>query len=291
MEMKEDIWDVNRLLKWTSGFFKDKELNSPRLSAEVLLSSVMGWGRMDLYTRFDYVLEKDKLTQFREFVAKASSGYPVSYIIGEKEFYSIAFKVDSNVLIPRPETELLVDAATEFLRSLDTPGRVWDVCTGSGCVAAAIASNASVCRVLATDVSPGAVNVATENIKRLELDSIVSVCQTDLLDVPDDWNELFDCITANPPYVALGDQLGEGVDNEPAIALFAGNDGLDLIRPLIAGVSDKLADGGLFCMEFGAGQEDRIITLVAENIDLGEPEILVDIQGIPRALVVNRKSR
>ena len=293
MSGQKEIWNVTRLLKWTTGFFQERKLHSPRLSAEVLLAAVMGWERIDLYARFDYILEKGELDKFRDHVRKAADGFPVSYIIGEKEFYSITFKVSPDVLIPRPESELLVDAATDYLRRLPHPGLVWDVCTGSGCVAIAIASNAPVAGVLATDVSPPAVAVASSNVERLGLGDRVMACEADLISVPSDWNHgsLFDCITANPPYVATTEPLGTGVDSEPEIALRAGHDGLDLIRPLIDGVCDRLNDGGLFCMEFGVGQADAIQELVDEVEEFESSDILYDIQDLPRTLVATRGDR
>jgi len=291
MSEETKTWSISRLLDWTSNFFLKKGLHAPRLSAELLLAKVAGWDRIDLYTRFDHILSPEQLDRFRNFVKRAASGYPVSYILGEKEFYSINFAVNPHVLIPRPESELLVDAAVDYLRYLDVPGCVWDVCTGCGCVAAAIALNAPVSRVLATDISREAVEVASTNIEALGLGNFVTVCCSDLLDVPPEWNgkRVFDCITANPPYVASDEPLGFSVDNEPAIALQGGNDGLDLIRPLVAGAAGLLKSGGLFCIEFGLGQADAVQELFDKSDQFEIPDILNDIQDLPRTVVARRK--
>ncbi len=288
----EQQWNVKRLLDWTADFFRTRGLHAPRLSAEVLLAETVGWQRMDLYTRFEYRLRKEELDRFRHFVKRAADGYPVSYLVGKKEFYSLSFAVGPGVLIPRPETELIVDAAVGYLRCLDAPGTVWDVCTGCGCVAAAVAANAPVSQVLATDISPEAVAIATDNIRTLGLEDTVTVARSDLLDIPPAWTgeTVFDCITANPPYVADNEPLGPGVESEPAVALVAGSDGLDVIRPLVAGVAGLLKPGGLFCMEFGIGQVEAVQELVDRTDEFEFPDILNDIQDLPRTVTVRRKS-
>ena len=214
----------------------------------------------------------------------------MAYIVGKKEFYSLSFSVTPDVLIPRPETELLVDAAVDYLRAQQGQTYALDACTGSGCVAAAVATNAPAVRVLATDISPEAVEIASSNVKSLKLDDRITVLCASLLDIPDQWSEekQFDVLTVNPPYVASDDPVGPGVEFEPRKALYAGSDGLDVIRPLIEAAPGILKTGGLLCMEFGMGQADSVRDLIVSSGRFQEPEILVDHQGIERAAAAFR---
>ncbi|MBN1941711.1 MAG: peptide chain release factor N(5)-glutamine methyltransferase [Phycisphaerae bacterium] len=283
-------WTVLRLLDWTKGYFQRAGVESPRLCAEILLAHSLDCGRVDLYARYDHQPDERQLADFRENVKKAAGGQPTAYLVGHKEFYSLSFRVTPAVLIPRPETELLVDQAVAHLRRQDGPTTCWDVCTGSGCVAAAVAKHAPRATLLATDVSPEAVLVAKENVELLGLAERVTCATADLLNVPEAWRgeSLFDAITANPPYVADGDELGAGVEYEPASALRAGQDGLAVLRPLIAAVPERLRPGGVFCVEFGRGQADAVRDLIVST-GLEEPTILKDHQSIERAAVTRKK--
>jgi len=256
----------------------------------VLLAHVLGCRRIELYTRYDYEPTADQLAAYRELIQRAFKDEPVAYLVGRKEFYSLSFKVTTDVLVPRPETEILVAEAVAHLRSLDRAGIMWDVCTGSGCVAIATASQVDDATVLATDVSPQAVAVAAENAAAHGLDGRIRVRQADLLARPGDSADLgdkFDVITANPPYVADGDPVSETVKYEPQLALRGGADGLDVIRKLVIQAPQHLAAGGVLAMEFGAGQADGVRDLlVAEGF--GEPRIIRDHQGIERAAVAMR---
>lgn len=338
-----ESWTIGRLLSWTKEYFERSGLENPRLCAEVLLAHCLGVNRIDLYARFNSEPAEPQRTQFRELVKRAAQHEPVAYLVGSREFYSLNFRVTSDVLIPRPETELLVEKAVEHLQKLsgvhvtqqdfdsqesgpvdldeieklasqqpqqeqEAPspaapafkpkpkpkyvGNVWDVCTGSGCVACAIAANAPGVSVLATDISPAALAVAQENAAELGLSQQLTFTQADLLELPADSqynDEYFDVITANPPYVAEGDPVGESTKYEPRGALYAGGDGLDVLRRLIPAVPKKLGRGGIFCVEFGYKQADAVRDLMRQTGEFAEPEFFKDFQGIERIAVAKRK--
>lgn len=285
-------WTVLKLLDWTKDYLTRGGVDDARLSAEVLLAGVLGCRRIELYTRFDYQPTKAQLEAFREQVARARRHEPIAYLVGTKEFYSLPFKVTPDVLIPRPETELLVAEAVTHLKALGRPGLAWDVCTGSGCVAVAVASQVKDATVLATDISPPAVAIAAENAAANKVGDRVRCRQADLLALPGDCAGLkdFDVITANPPYVAQGQEVAPSVRHEPAIALWAGKDGLALIEAVIAAVPALLRAGALLAMEFGQGQADAVRGRLVQTRQFGEPRILRDHQGIERAASAVRKT-
>ncbi len=286
-----ETWTVLKLLNWTKEYLARAKVEEVRVAAEVLLAHALGCRRIDLYARFDYEPAPEQLAGFRGLVKRAADLEPVAYLVGHKEFYSLDFRVTPDVLVPRPETESLVTEAIGHLERLGRAGRVWDVCTGSGCVAVAIASQRPDAAVLATDVSAPAVEVAAANADAHGLAERVRCRVADLLTLPDDCADLapFDVITANPPYVADGDPIGPTVDREPHVALYAGATGLDVIRPLIAGAGVHLAPGGAFIMEFGLGQADAVRDLIVATDPFTEPRILRDPQNIERTVVAERK--
>lgn len=281
-----------RLLEWTRKYFAEAQVDQPRLCAEVLLGRVLGCERIELYTRFDYCPNPDQLSEYRQLVKRAAAHEPTAYLVGSREFYSIKFKVTGDVLIPRPETEQLVAEAEAHLKTLGRPGLMWDVCTGSGCVAVAAAIQVDDLRVLASDICPKAIEVAGENIEAHNLADRVSCGVSDLASIPDNCAEfsgkLFDVITANPPYVADDDEVGASVTHEPHRALYSGRDGLDCIRKLLPQIPPLLNEGGVLAMEFGIGQHDAIGALIGETDGFDEPQILTDHQDIERTVVVRR---
>lgn len=286
-----ETWTVLKLLNWTKEYLARAEVEEVRVAAEMLLARTLGCRRIDLYARFDYEPTPEQLAGFRGLVKRAADLEPVAYLVGHKEFYSLDFRVTSDVLVPRPETEALVTEAIGHLERLGRPGRVWDVCTGSGCVGVAIASQRPDVTVLATDVSAPAVDVAAANANAHGLADRVRCRVADLLTLPEDCSDLapFDVITANPPYVADGDEIGPTVAREPHLALYAGETGLDVIRPLIAGAGGYLAPGGVFLMEFGLGQAPAVRDLIVATAQFAEPRILRDHQNIERTIVAVRR--
>jgi release factor glutamine methyltransferase len=265
------------------------------LSAEVLLAHVLRCRRIDLYTRYDYQPSAAELAAYRGLVARAGTHEPVAYLVGWKEFYSLRFKVTADVMIPRPETESLVTEALGHIARLPAragrPVRVWDICTGSGCVAVAVAAQAPQVQVLATDICPGAVAVAAENAGAHGVSARVSCRVADLLTLPADCGDFAEVqvITANPPYVAEGDVVAQSVKHEPRVALYAGKDGLSVIRRIVAEAPPLLAPGGALVVEFGCGQGDAVRDLIADIAAFDEPGILRDHQAIERTAVAVKR--
>ena len=284
-------WTVLRLLDWTREYFETAGVDQPRLAAEVLLAHALQCQRIELYARFNHQPDEQCRASFRKLVKQAAEHRPIAYLVGGKEFYSLRFKVTPDVLIPRPETEILVAEAIRHLRAPGRPAAIWDVCTGCGCVAVAVASQVPDVTVLATDVSEAALAVAAENAAVHGAAGRVQVGKADLLTLPEDWHgpQAFDAITANPPYVAEGDPVGESVKHEPRLALYAGRDGLDFIRPMVAAAPGFLASGGALIMEFGYRQGGAVRALIAETGAFGEPKVLMDHQAIERAVVAVRR--
>ncbi len=284
-------WTVLRLLDWTKNHFAGAELESPRLAAEILLAHVLQYERINLYARFEYRPNEKELADYRKLVRHAADHEPIAYLVGKKEFYSLAFKVTGDVLIPRPETEILVDRAVAHFKGLGRSGLLWDVCTGCGCVAVAVAANVEHLRVLATDISKDAVLVAEENAAAHGVAQRVACHQCDLLSLPPDWDggREFDAITANPPYVPDREELSATVQHEPAAALYGGADGLDLIRRLAADAPDVLRPGGRLILEFGHDQRNAVTELIAATSAFGDPQIILDHQSISRVAVAEKK--
>ncbi len=285
-----DPWTVLKLLDWTREHFEKKQVPSARLIAEMLLSHVLGCQRIELYARHDHQPDAQQLAAYRQLVRRAADHEPVAYLVGQKEFYSLSFQVTPAVLIPRPETEQLVDLALGRLSPLDRPATLWDVGTGSGCVAIAAAKNLDSLTVLATDVSDDAVAVAAANAERLGVADRVRCRVADLLQRPADCDDLtsFDAVVANLPYIANGEGVAESVKHEPGLALRGGADGLDLLRPLVAGAPDLLSIGGVLIMEFGFTQGDDVRDLIADTDRFDEPEIICDHQELERIAIATR---
>ncbi|MCL2701844.1 MAG: peptide chain release factor N(5)-glutamine methyltransferase [Phycisphaerae bacterium] len=294
--MPQEPWTVLRLINWTKEYFEKNQVDSPRLATEVLLAHSLKCQRIQLYTRFDYTPSADETASFKGLVQRAVKHEPIAYLVGVKEFYSLPFRVTADVLIPRQETELLVAQAIEHLQKIGPLGVVWDCCTGSGCVAVAIASRVKDCNVLATDISPAAVAVAAENAKLNKVDDRVKTAVADLLTLPADltpqagadWHT-FDVITANPPYIVEGGEVSSEVNHEPPLALYAGKSGLELITRVITDAPARLRDNGVLVMEFGYDQADAVRELLVANGHFKEPRILRDHQELERAVVARKK--
>lgn len=249
-----ETWTIRKVLTWTAQHFEKRQVDSPRLTAEVLLSHLLNMGRVRLYVDLDRPLSKEELAAYRALIERRMAGEPTQYLTGTKEFYNRPFKVDARVLIPRPETELLVEAALHALPK-DAPSRALDVCTGSGCIAISLAAERPQASVTATDLSPGACALAQENAEALGVGSRLTLLQGDLF-APLPPDARFALVVSNPPYIASGEipGLSAEVRREPHLALDGGRDGLDLIRRVIQGARRHLEPGGLLAMEIGETQ-------------------------------------
>jgi release factor glutamine methyltransferase len=289
------IWSIQKLLNWVTEYLTDKGVDSPRLSAELLLCHAIGLTRIELYTQFDRSVPQRQLDQLHDLVKRAGLHEPVAYLTGRSEFYSIELDITSDCLIPRPETELLVQRAIEFLRTRDGVQFVCDLCTGSGCIAVAIAKNFSEARVIATDISAGALEVAAGNLAKHQLGKRVELLQGDLfeplvrqLDV-----DAFDLIVCNPPYVSSAEYetLAKNVrDYEPKSALLAGTEGLDIYRRLIEKVDKILRPGAALMLEIGYAQGPAVGELLEETEAFVEIKIEKDPHDNDRVVTAKKKS-
>jgi release factor glutamine methyltransferase len=258
---RQDPWTIARVLRWASEDLERKGLrDSPRLDAELLLSHALGVDRVRLIVDASRPLAAEELARYRELLVRRRRHEPVAYILGEREFYGLTFSVNPHVLIPRPDTETLVNVALERTAERSLHGRAIDVCTGSGCVAIAFAKERPTWQLTGSDLSPQALLVARHNALRLGTIWNLDFRQADLLGEIDA-EPLFDLIMANPPYVSDADlpTLSPDIrDHEPAAALSGGPDGLSLIRRLVKAAPALLAPGGVLALEVGAGQAPRV---------------------------------
>ena len=249
-------WTVARVLQWAAQDFGGRGIDSPRLDAELLLGEVLGYDRIKLIIEAQRPLAADELTRYRELIKRRRAGEPVAYLLGSREFYGLTFQVDRRVLIPRPDTEVLVEVALELTRPRSMFGRALDLCTGSGCVAIAFARQRRTWQVIATDRSAAALDVARENALRLGAVHNTAFAEGDLFAAVDSEHR-FDLITANPPYISATEyqSLDIGIrEFEPREALAGGDDGLQIIGRLVAEAPRHLAPGGGLAIEIGYGQ-------------------------------------
>ena len=268
------------VLRRSTQYLEDRGSPTARLDAELLLAHGLGVSRIELYTGHDRPMTEAELDVCRELVRRRGDREPVAYIVGTRGFRHLDLKVDSCVLVPRPETELVVDRCLELLRDVPEPA-VLDVGTGSGAIALAIASELPAGRVTATDVSPAALDVAWANAVALGL--AVEMRQGDLLDGLGD--RRFDLIASNPPYVS--EQEIEGLEpevavHEPRLATVAG-DGLDAYRRLLPDAREHLVEGGWLVLECGAGQAGWLVSQL-DRLGYGAADVACDLAGIERVV-------
>ena len=259
------------------------------LDARLLAQHALGWDRARLLAEgHNAEPPVDFAAVYERLVARRTAREPIAYIIGEQEFRGLSFEVSPAVLIPRPETELLVDALLDLFGRSGRPLRVADVCTGSGCVAIAVASERPQTRIVATDVSEDALALTRRNALRHQVADRIELVRTDLLN---GLRDAFDAIVANPPYVPEKDRASlapEVREHEPAVALFAADEGLAVIRRLVADSVDRLASGGVLICECGFGQADAVRELISDQPALKMMDFRRDLQGIERAAVASR---
>ena len=288
-----ETWTINRLLTWTADYFKKQQLESPRLEAEVLLGYALGCPRIALYTRFEEVVSDDNRAKFREFVKNRVAGMPVAYIVGKKEFYSLNFSVTRDTLIPRPETEHLVTAILDSLKTWPAGQalQVADVGTGSGAIAITIAKYEKNCQVTAIDASAGAAKVAAQNAKDLGVAERVHVVGGDLLSGVE-LGKKFHAIAANLPYISHAEfeELDKTVkDFEPKTALVSGPTGTELIAKLIPQAAAHLHAGGLLALEVSPMIADKVGGLLNADGNYEPAAMIKDLAGHKRVVTAMRK--
>jgi release factor glutamine methyltransferase len=286
-------WTIGNLLTWTKGHFEKSGVEDARLCAELLLAKAMGLKRIELYARFEQSPTEEQRAAFRELVRAAAAHQPIAYLIGTREFYSLEFKVTPDVLIPRPETELLVERALVWCK--EHPQEridLWDIGTGSGCIAITVAKRCPAVHAVASDISEAALKVAAENADRRGVGRIRFV-HADLLDLPAENPERFDIILCNPPYIAETDRdsLPANVrDYEPAAALFAGFDALAVYRRIAGGIHQRLRVGGLLALEVGQGQAAEVEAILVNGGALAAAGRFKDLAGIERVVTFTLRS-
>ena len=285
----EEQWTVLKVVQWTTEYFKAKGFEQPRADAEVLLAHVLGMERVQLYLNYDKPLSPEELAGFRGLVRRRAAYEPTQYITGKQEFWSLDFEVTPAVLIPRPETEVLVEKALEIAGN--KPSLVLDLGTGSGAIAVAVAYERSTIRVIAADKSWPAIEVARKNARRNGVAERISFVVTDLFD-PFESMPLFDLIVSNPPYVSdeeLLDLAPEIANYEPRCALRGGGkQGLALIRKILERFHSHLKPEGSLLMEIGLGQAE-ILEAGLPSYLAGRFEFIEDYSGIKRVLHIRGK--
>lgn len=285
-----DPWTIRRVLTWATDDLKKRGVSaSPRLDVELLLGLVLKINRVGLIIDAERPLAKEELARYKALHTRRRSGEPVAYLTGVREFFGRTFRVDARVLIPRPDTEILVEVALARTRAVSMSARVLDVCTGSGCVAVSLARERPTTRVYGIDISEGALAVAHENALRLGAMNVAFV-QGDLFGPCERGSGKirgrFDLITSNPPYIPDGDisTLQADVrDFEPGLALRGGADGLAIVRRLVSEAPALLEEGGVLAIEIGAGQAPEVRELF-ERAGLRDVEAARDLAGHERVV-------
>lgn len=283
-------WTIKRLLDWTTEHFAKKGFEGGRLDAEILLAEALGCQRIQLYTQFNDVPEESLLATFRDWVKRRAKGEPVAYLVGQKEFYSLAFEVNSNVLIPRPETEHVVVQAVDLAGKFPPPCSILDVGTGSGCIAVTLAKQIEDAQIVAVDINGDALDVARSNAVKHQVQERIEFFESDLLAaVPTE--RQFDLIVSNPPYIGTEEEgtVDEAVRKyEPAIALFSGGDGTAAIRGLVQQSAERLKAGGYLVFETSPIIFDACLSIVNDSGSFAEPETIKDYSGHRRIISAQR---
>jgi release factor glutamine methyltransferase len=293
--MSDAPWTIGRLLTWTTDFLREKGAESARLDAEVLLAHARGSKRIELYTAFEDVAPDALRDQFRALVKERAAGKPVAYLVGQREFFSLPFEVTADVLIPRPETELLVVRALDLVKEFAAVGRtelaIADVGTGSGILAVTLAKHSTKCRVTAIDLSQKALEVAQRNSARHGVADRIAWIEGDVLaSVP--VSQKFDLIVSNPPYIKTAElaALADDVRRfEPMVALDGGSEGTTVIERLIPQSAQRLRPGGWLLMEISPTIVNRAEQLVRGMSAFEARPTLKDIAGLPRVVQAQRR--
>jgi len=286
-------WTIGRLLQWTTDYLKEHGSETPRLDAEVLLAHARGCQRIALYTAFEEPAGDDLRTKFRALVKERADGRPVAYLVGHREFYSMSFRVTPDVLIPRPETELLVvrllDIAKE--RGTSEPITIADVGTGSGIIAIVAAKRLPQAQVTAIDASRAAIEVARANAQSHGVADRIQWIESDLF-AASPAGKSFDIVASNPPYITEAEygQLSKTVkDFEPRAALVAGPRGVEVIERVVSEAAERLNPGGWLLLETSPMIEPAVRALVESDNRLELAPTIKDLAGQPRVVQARRK--
>jgi len=288
MEANQDKpgrWTVKDVLRWTTDYFRKKDIETPRLDAEVLLANALKTDRLRLYLDQERPLTPKERSVYRDFIRRRASREPVALIVGVKEFWSLPFKVSRGVLIPRPDTERLVEVVLDEIRGNSTPF-VLEIGTGSGAVAVAVVKECPTARVMATDISPVAIAFAAANAESAGVAGSLDLVVSDLLE-PFRKAAKFDVICSNPPYIPSGiiPTLAPEITRfEPLTALDGGPDGLEVIRKLVDQTPHHLRTGGALIIEVGEHQAEEVREIMSSTGHFTEIQFFSDLAGKSRVV-------
>ncbi len=281
----DEPWTVKRILDWTIGFLKEKESETPRLDAEVLLAHAMKCHRIQLYTQFDHPLTDTQRSVMRDLVKRRAAREPVAYLVGHREFFSLDFLVKPGVFIPRPDTEILVMATLDLLKGMESP-KALELCAGSGCIPIAIVKNHPTVQMQTVELNPQVAEVTQANIDKHQVGNRVTLHIGNLFE-PVSSTERFHVIVSNPPYVQrdeIATLAADIRDHEPHLALDGGEDGLDVIRQIAAQSPDHLVPDGWLLFELSPEQADagkQILT----DLNYRDVSVKNDLSGQARVVM------
>jgi len=275
-------YTIGELISLSAGYLESKGCSSARLDAELLLGHVLGLDRLDLYLNFDKPLSSREVDEYRQYIGRRGQRVPLAYLTGQREFYSLPIHVSPDVLIPRPETEFVVDKTLEVLEA-GQPANILELGTGSGAIALALACQDPLFRITAVDVSQEALKVAEANAKRLEVDSQVVFLQSDLFE---NVTGTYRVICSNPPYIKRDElpRLSPEVQTEPALALDGGPDGLEFYRRILGQAASLLEQPGFVVLEIGWDQGPDV-RAIGEKSGFTWLETAWDYSGKDRVVV------
>ena len=293
--LRPNEWTIIKLVQWATTYFDTHEIDSPRTTAEVLLSHALNSRRIDLYLRFDQPLTTDELQRFKALIKRRINHEPVAYILGRKEFWSMDLRVTRDVLIPRPETECLVEKSLEILAAGPTvkSKRILELGTGCGAFILALASENPQHAYWATDISKNAIRIARQNALQHDLDGKIQFVTGDWFGPLDSKTGVFDLIASNPPYIKSGNlaQLQPEIyDHEPLQALDGDADGLHSLRIIIGSAYQFLKPGGALILEIGHDQKASLKQIIGECDEYERVCFYKDYSGYDRILKMNKKS-
>lgn len=287
---------VKEILQIAERRLADSHCASPKVDAELLFCHMLSLDKTQLFLKQSSVLDQDSCEEYFKLVDKRSSGIPAQYIMGNQEFMGLNFIVNESVLIPRPETELLVAEIIKFIRNkreektIRSNYNILDLCTGSGAIGLSIAKIIHEVKVTAIDISEEALEVARENCKKLHVQNKVKILQSDLFNGLKTglFGQKFNMIVSNPPYIKTSHipiLQKEVKEHEPLLALDGGNDGLEFYRRIVDGAPEFLKKKGKLYLEIGYDQALDIMALIAKNEKFGKTEVMKDLSGLDRIII------
>lgn len=280
---------VSDALKSAKKIFIDAKIDTPGLDAEVLLAEVLHADRLSLYVHPEKILTDEEISRFENFVERRAKKIPVAYITGKKEFFGMNFFVTPEVLIPRPDTEILVQFVINALKNFSGGVKIADIGTGSGAICISILKNLPNATAATVDISPGAIEVAKRNAENLQVADRINFFPGNMFEPLS--GKKFDCIVSNPPYIPTDEikNLQPEVKTEPKIALDGGADGLNFYRQLVKVAPDFLLPNGFFVFEIGIGQAEEVKKIIRRDEKFCEIKILKDLSGIDRVVTARKK--